>query len=55
MTLPYKFWKEALRVDAARQDKLENFEFLSDLTLRLFYERGCKPSVESILQDAEAA
>lgn len=55
MTLPYKFWKEALRVDAARQNKLDIVDFLSDLSLNLFYERGCKPSVESILQDAEAA
>lgn len=53
MTLPFQFWKEALRVDAKALGKLEEFEFLGDIALRLFYERGCQPSVQSIIQDVE--
>lgn len=55
MTLPFKFWKEALRLDCEHHGKLEHFNFLSDIVLYLFYERGCRPSVQSIIEDVEAA
>lgn len=55
MTLPYNFWKEALRIDARRQGKLMQFDYLTDVVLQLFYDRDCKPSLESIIADVEKA
>jgi len=51
VTLPYNFWKEALKLDAESQGKLRQFHYLTDVVLNLFYERGCKPSVQSIIDD----
>lgn len=55
MTLPYNFWKEALRIDAWRNGKAYWFNNTSDFVLEVFYERRCQPSIESILHDIEKA
>lgn len=51
MNLPYNFWKEALKLDAERKGILRQFDALGDIALELFYKRGCKPSIQSILDD----
>ncbi|MGE5110533.1 MAG: hypothetical protein ACM3JB_06740 [Acidobacteriaceae bacterium] len=55
MTDPSAFdvWKERLREDCARQDKLLAFNALGDFVLRVLWERGIAPNVEDIVSDAK--
>jgi len=47
----YKVWKELLRIDCVRLDKLEAFNGLGEIVLRILYESDVKPTVESVVKN----
>lgn len=51
--LDYTEWREQLRVNAAMHDRSRELHALGDGVLRLFYERGCDPTIRSIVEDCE--
>jgi hypothetical protein len=53
--LPFASWKECLRQDCVRLDKLVPFNALGDECLRLLWESGTQPSVQGIIQGRDAS
>ena len=45
----FEIWKEQLRLDCEREQKLLAFEALPDDVLKLFWLRGLHPSVKAIV------
>ena len=50
-SLTYGVWKELLRIDCVRLDKVEAFNGLGEIFLRILYENGLDPTVEAIVRD----
>ena len=50
--MSFELGKVALRGDCERQEKLLAFEAMDD-TLRLFWERGVEPGIESIVNEGK--
>lgn len=46
----FEIWKEQLRLDCEREQKLLAFEVLPDDVLKLFWLRGLHPSVNAITE-----
>jgi len=48
---PFLVWKELLRIDFVKQDKLRQFHSLGESVLRILYENDVDPTVEAIVKD----
>jgi len=48
---PFAVWKEFLRLDCVKEDKLQAFDGLTDDVLRILYESNIEPTVESIVKN----
>lgn len=46
-------WKAILQSDSIAHDKLQAYESIGDLALRLFYDNGVRPSVAALIRDGE--
>jgi hypothetical protein len=46
--IAFDVWKERLREDCERQDKLAAFNAFSDYVLRLLWQAGIGPSVNEV-------
>lgn len=51
--LNFKDWKDGLRRDCELEDKLLAFNKLPDYALKVFWERGVKPTVQALIEDTE--
>lgn len=51
--LPFNAWKQRLRDDCARCDRLWGFNALGDECLRVLWQAGTEPSVQGVLDDGE--
>ena len=49
----FEVWKEALRLDCEREQKLVAFEALPDDVLKLFWQLGPHPSVKAIVESGK--
>jgi len=49
--LQYAVWKELLRIDCVRLDKVEAFNGLDEIFLRILHENGVDPKVDAIVKD----
>jgi len=47
----FAVWKELLRIDCVKEDKLQAFDSLTDDVLRILYESDIEPTVESIVKN----
>jgi hypothetical protein len=52
LTLQFNIWKEKLREDCARNDKLLLFDGLGDYVLDLLWRSGVEPTVQDIIGQA---
>ena len=48
----FEFWKESLRKDCQRNDKLFAYSKLDEECLRILWESGTEPSVDGIVDGA---
>ena len=46
---PFDVWKQQLRKDCERQDKLRAFEGMGEYGLKMFWEFGVDPTLQAIL------
>jgi len=53
--LDFEVWKERLREDCERLDKLAAYNCLGDECLRVLWRAGTEPSVQGIIQGAGIA
>lgn len=51
--MEFEVWKQHLKLDAMRTDRDRHIGSISDYVLRLFWERGCAPTIEGLLKDVE--
>jgi hypothetical protein len=50
--LQFDAWKAALRKSCELQDKLAGFNSLDENILWVFFNRGCMPTPEAIIEDS---
>ena len=51
--VPFDIWRQRLRCDCQRCDKLYAFEDFGDFVLQLLWQSGVEPTVRSIIQDQD--
>lgn len=51
--LPFNVWKQRLRDDCARCDRLWGFNALGDECLRVLWQAGTEPSVQGVIDDGK--
>ena len=49
--MPFELWKQRLRDDCARCDRLWGFDALGEECLRVLWQAGTDPSVDGLIDD----
>jgi len=50
-SVTFEAWKALLRIDCIALGKLQAFDAIGDVVLRILHENGVDPTVEAIVRD----